>query len=294
MALIPAIAQTRGIQVERSPMALRAANVGYAGRSQEVISAERFEGLRQGDGWFEARSGHTVFFPAHLASLSEEGLGIYDLDARTWKVIPPFDLAARAGWYTPHPDDGSPPNTVQSVAIGGGRAWIGTAGVGVLALDLDTGAWSRYDVKAGVLPGIHSTVLYADDDYVFVLSGGPTGGWEQRLPGVREEQLAPALEVHSLRREAWLRVRAVARENVLEFGWTGSPAVAMPCDTRPWAQATWVPLESCRRPRFAKPAPDKDGYELGRELPDPGAPIRFLIRRSELEQAFHRAIGVIA
>ena len=146
------------------------------------------------------------------------------------------------------------------------------------------GTWSRHDVKAKGHPGIHSMVFYADDEYVLGKSGGPTAGWKDRLPEVREGDLGPALEVYSIRRDRWLRVRSIPRENVIEFGWTSHPGVSIQCDTRRYARAPVMPLEMCTWPDYGKAAPG--GYELGYTFNEPGAPLRFVIRKNQLDAAF--------
>ena len=198
-----------------------------------------------------------------------------------------FDRVRKPRWYTPRPDDADLPGDIEGLGIGDGKVWMGSNGVNIIARDLRDGRWSRHDVKARPFPGIHATVLHADDHYVVALTGGPSGGWRERLPDVRrQEQLGPAVEVYSVKRGAWLRITGVARENVLEFGWTDYIAVSMPCDTRRFARVAIVPLESCMMPQYAKSARGESGYELGRTFNEPGSPFRFILRTKELDAAF--------
>ena len=278
--------QSGALLVERSPMRLRASGATYEGVTRDSVPLESLERARKLDYWVEARSGDTVFFPAHLMS-SAEGLGDYRIGAGTWTSYPMFGLATAAGWYKPLPDENSFPDDIHSVTVGAGRVWMGTVGLGIVARNLRDRTWSRYDVKSGVLPGIHSFVFHADDEYVFAKSGGPSGDWKERLPDVRQGDFGPALEVYSLRRDAWLRVRGVPRENVLTFGWTTSRFVSIACDTRHFARSAWMPLEMCTWPEYVEPAPAADdGYFLGREFPDPGAPLRYRISKDQLAMAF--------
>jgi hypothetical protein len=45
-------------------------------------------------------------------------------------------------------------------------------------------------------------------------------------------------------------------------------------------------VERCTRPRRVKPLSDSGGYELRRDFNEPGAPLRNVVRRQELEAAF--------
>jgi hypothetical protein len=268
------------LQIERSPMVVRASGVSYEGIAHTGMSLERLEAERTDKFWMEVKSDGTTYFRS-------EGLGVYRHGGDAWVTYPMFGLAVAAGWFAPQPDDRYLFNDIEGLGIGGGKVWMGSNGVGIIARDLRDGRWSRHDAKAMPLPGIHSTLLHADDNYVFALSGGPTGGWRERLPDVySEEQLGPAVEVYSVRHGAWLRVVGVSRENVLEFGWTGYTGVSMPCDTRPLARLAFVPLESCTLPEYAKTARGEAGYELGRTFNEPGAPFRFVLRTKELDAAF--------
>lgn len=279
----PQIAQLRA---EASPMRLRASGVWFTTGTTKEMTEEDFTRSRADEYWQEARWQNTLFFPSHLGPGNDEGLGVYRLGAKTWTIYPMFALATAVGWYTPLPDEDSLPDAIYSVAVGAGRVWMGTNGLGIVARDLRDGTWSRHDVKEQGLPGIRSTVYYADDEYVIGQSGGASHGWKERLPNVREGDLGPALEIYSLRRNRWIRVRAVPRANVLKYGWTTSARVSVACNTRYSANADALPLEMCTYPEYVKASPDLDGYELGREFPDPGEPLRYVIRTSQLESAF--------
>ena len=275
----------RNLHVERSPMVLRASGVSYDGIARTEMSSERLARLRMDQYWTETQSDRTTYFRADRVSTHYEGLGVYRLGEDAWATYPMFGLAVAAGWFTPEPDDGHLPNDIEGVGIGGGKVWMGSNGVGIIARDLRDGRWSRYDTKSKPLPGVHSVLLHADDHYVFAVSVGPSGDWRERLPDVRSaQQLGPALEVYSVRDGTWLRVRGVSRESVLEFGWTHDVAVAMPCDTRLLSGQALVPLKVCTMPRYAKAVHAEAGYELGRVFN--GAPFRFIIRTKELNAAF--------
>ena len=277
----------RSMHVERSPMVLRASGVSYDGIARTGMSPEDLPRLRMDTDWREVQSGRTTYFRADRVSTGFEGLGVYRVGEDAWVTYPMFGLAVAAGWFTPQPDDGPLPNDIEGLGIGGGKVWMGSNGVGIIARNLGDGRWTRYDAKSAPLPGIHSILLHADNDYVWAVSGGPSGDWRERLPDVRSaRQLGPALEVYSLRRGTWLRVRSVPREDVLEFGWTDSPQVAMSCDTRPLARQALVPLEFCAIPEYAKAAQGETGYELGRVLNEPGRSFRFVIRTADLDAAF--------
>ena len=270
------------LRVDASPMRLRASGVAYAGVTKDM-DLEDLARARKDEFWQEVQWKDTTFFPAHFLSL-DGGLGAYTPGAKTWTWYPMSALAVAAKWYVALKDDDDLSADIHGVAIGGGRVWMGSIGIGIVAKDLRDGTWSRYDVKAQGLPGIHSMVLYADDEYVIGKSGGPSGGWMERLPGVREGDLGPALEVYSLRQDRWLRVRAVPRSNVVAFGWSGTEGVSMPCDTREYATVPFLPLELCTWPLYGKAA--SGGYELGRDFSEPGSPIRFVIRKDQLATAF--------
>ena len=273
-------APTPNLRVERSPMVLRASGVSYDGIAHTGMSLERLARERTDKYWIEVQSHSTTYF-------GSEGLGVYRHGEDAWVTYPMFGLAVAAGWFAPQPDDRYLLNDIEGLGIGGGKVWMGSNGVGIIARDLRDGRWSRHDAKATPLPGIHSTLLHADDDYVFALSGGPSGDWRERLPDVRsDEQLGPAVEVYSVRHGAWLRLVGVSRKNVLQFGWTDYIGVSMPCDTRPLARLALVPLESCTMPRYAKTARGEAGYELGNTFNEPGAPFRFVVRTKELNAAF--------
>jgi hypothetical protein len=85
--------------VEGSPMRLRTSAATYHGVEQESISSQILEQSRKHGDWYEARSGETIFFSAHLSSVtSEEGLGEYQWGAGTWRRYPMFALAIAAGY----------------------------------------------------------------------------------------------------------------------------------------------------------------------------------------------------
>ena len=122
-------------------------------------------------------------------------------------------------------------------------------------------------------------------DKFFASSGGPSGGWKEHLPDVREDDLGPALEVYSLRRNRWIRVTGVPREDVVQFGRTG-PFTAMSCDTRYFAKRPLFPLETCTWPDHVEPAPSRGGYLLSRNFGEQGEPLRYVVRKDLLEAAF--------
>jgi hypothetical protein len=277
------------LRVTRSPMALRASGAKYAGVSHDSVETNELESrlkqARDDPDWIEARSTDRIFFDADLTH-STEGLGMYRNGAKEWTSYPMSKLAIAAGWYVPPAGDQYFPDFIRGVAVAGGRVWMGSGGIGIAAMDLRDRTWSRYDVKAGVLPGIHTEVFYGDDEYLFAMSGGPTGGWEEHLPGVREADLGPALEAYSVRRDRWLRVTGVPREDVIQFGWTSSGRVSIGCDTRRFAEGAILWLELCTWPRHVEAAPARGGYLLWTEFPEPGAPLRYVIRKDLLETAF--------
>jgi hypothetical protein len=262
-------------------MRLRASGASYSG-VKKSLTRQEFDRVRKREDWQEVRWNDTVFFPGNLTSM-EEGLAAFTLGTERSTAFPMSALATATGWYNSS-DDEDLPDFIHGVALGGGRIWMGTVGLGIVARNVRDGTWSRHDVKVKGLPGIHSMVLYADDEYVLGKSGGPTGGWKDRLPEVREGDLGPALEVYSIRRDRWLRVRSIPRENVIEFGWTSHPGVSIQCDTRRYARAPVMPLEMCTWPDYGKAAPG--GYELGYTFSQPGAPLRFVIRKTQLDTAF--------
>jgi hypothetical protein len=287
--------QSASLRVEPSPMKLRGAGVIYERAERNEMTPDDLDRGRKLDYWVEARFGDTIFFPAHLISL-DEGLGVYRIGADTWSAYPMFGLAIAAGWYRPSPGEHSFTDGIHGVTVGAGRVWMGTIGLGIVARDLLGRRWSRYDVKWGVMPGIHSSVFHADDEYVFAMSGGPSGDWETRLPDVTIDDLRPALHVYSLRRDARLRVRAVPRENVVTFGWMGDPGPGGPypaiwCDTRHYARTAYMSLEMCTWPRHVEAAPSSGGYLLVHEFNDAGAPLRFTITKDQLAKAFDSLRG---
>jgi hypothetical protein len=120
--------------VEGSPMQLRGSGATYQGVEQDSFSPEILEQSRNHEDWYEARSGKAIFFSAHLsAATSDEGLGEYRWGAGTWRRYRMFALAIAAGWYKPAPGENSFPEFIRGVAVGGGRVWMGSAGVGVIA-----------------------------------------------------------------------------------------------------------------------------------------------------------------
>lgn len=258
---------TGGLGVERSSRALRASGAAFAGVKWGWPAAYRPE--EPGPDHSQAVRGEGfVFFDAAPLDHSSGGLGRYKPGDAHWYSYPLSMVAEAAGWYPP--GSRAARDSIRGLAIGGGRVWMGSIGVGVLARDLRDGTWSRHDTRAWPTPDAHAIVLHADDDYVFVES-------------VRPE---PAIEVYSIRQAVWLRLRAVPRENVLEFGWTSSDRVMIRCDTRPMAFPSEVPLTPCTQPRLVKPLPEGRGYELSKTFDEPGAPLRILVRKKELEAAF--------
>lgn len=275
-------------------MKLRHSGATFDGVVKDPMPRHELDGYRKAEDWLEAQSGQTLFFPAHLASHSPEGLAVYRLDSGSLTVYPIFALAVAAGWYKPQQDENSFPDFIRGVGVAGNRVWMGSAGAGIVTRDLASGRWSRYDGKSTPLPGIHSEVFHADAEYVFAYSVDPSSGWKERLPDAREGDLGPALEVYSLRRDRWIRVRGIPRANVLQFGWTESWPVAIGCDTRQYARTAVMPIEMCTRPERVEPAPEHRGYLLTREFADPGAPLRYIVRTSQLDRAFESFYGVRA
>ena len=84
---------------------------------------------------------------------------------RKVKEFNPFHVASSQG-HMPPTIEGLD-NAARGFEGGGGRIWFGTNGVGLLAYDPARDLWERHDVKQESVPGWQSTVLHADDHYVF-------------------------------------------------------------------------------------------------------------------------------
>lgn len=84
---------------------------------------------------------------------------------RKVKEFNPFHVASSQG-HMPPTIEGLD-NAARGFEGGGGRIWFGTTGVGILAYDPARDLWERHDVKQESVPGWQSTVLHADDRYVF-------------------------------------------------------------------------------------------------------------------------------
>lgn len=112
---------------------------------------------------------------------------------RKVKEFNPFHVASSQG-YMPSTLEGLD-KAARGFGGGGGRIWFGTNGVGILAYDPARDLWARHDVKQESVPGWQSTVLHADDHYVFA----KTEAFEDH-PG-------SGLCVFSIESEAWFELK---------------------------------------------------------------------------------------
>jgi hypothetical protein len=82
------------------------------------------------------------------------------------KIYQPYVLALRSGWYKRR-GDSEPNNNVWGLFESGGRIWMGTNGLGVLAFDPRRGVWSRYDWQRRARPGLTTYLTFVDERYLF-------------------------------------------------------------------------------------------------------------------------------
>ena len=80
--------------------------------------------------------------------------GLFAEDGRRGvsKVYQPYDLASKAGWYKGEGEP-EPNNNIWGLFVSGGKVWMGTNGLGVLAFDPVREEWTRYDWQTEAVPG---------------------------------------------------------------------------------------------------------------------------------------------
>lgn len=142
-----------------STLKLRAAGINYAG-----VEASAGDVCLHADG--VETGGRTFYWSDAVMDglFAEDGLGGGS------KVYQPYELARRAGWYKggggsegPEPND-----NIWGLFVSGGKVWMGTDGLGVLALDPARDVWSRYDWQAEAAPGTRTDLVYVDEKHLFV------------------------------------------------------------------------------------------------------------------------------
>jgi hypothetical protein len=97
---------------------------------------------------------------AHMDGLFVEG------GAEPSKVYQPYALALRSGWYKRR-GDSEPNNNVWGLSESGGKIWMGTDGLGVLAFDPQRSVWSRYDWQRMARPGLTTYLTFVDERHLF-------------------------------------------------------------------------------------------------------------------------------
>jgi hypothetical protein len=264
---------------------LQVSNVKFDGQPSDRTDPPGPGDDSQGlDGQGPVDTGKTIFFRAHFLGWSSDGLAAWHAETRTWRTYPMSALAEAARWYGVERQTERVDNDIHGLAGTADRIWMGTSGLGIVMLDVRTTQWSRYDVQARPEPGRNNRVHYADDDYVFAWGGGrstskPTGNPELSYPG---------LEVHSVKRNAWVRIDAVPRANVISLATnSGIAGVAMSCSQVPYDTEPYVPLSECGAsyPDRVTRIQNGDAYELERLFPSPGVSARYILTRQQLETA---------
>ncbi|MBI3273209.1 MAG: hypothetical protein HYZ53_29735 [Planctomycetes bacterium] len=189
------------LRVRKHPMRLLAQDVHFAGKQVTCLPSpdEWNPQVQYGDVSFLQRCYHGD--PLIVRNNRTGAFAEFDF----------WSLAAAAGWYAA--GEGNP-RGVSGLKRGGRWLWMGTAGLGILALDPQTYNWRRYDVKDTPIPGDHAWVTYADSDFVF------TGrGYRESL----SPSVAASLLIFSLRHEEWLAIEAVPTRDAIGLGTSAIP-----------------------------------------------------------------------
>jgi hypothetical protein len=257
--------------VSASPYKRLASEVRYAGKSQRAFGDEQKVRSRLTADRFVI-AGTAYYRQLWMSGLNYEGLISQDLADGSWTVYPLFRLAIAAGWYAPagKADDEYLPDSPQGVFRVGDTLWIGSNGVGVLAFDASRKLWSRYDVKTTPILGDHATVRYADEEYLFVVAG--------EFPN-------PSLHVYSMKRDAWLRLRAVPTTSVSSYGWSDG-LYQVSWDHRPFATKDYLPIDwSLAHPHELTGTADGSGYRFDNPY-SKRSRTTFTVSRAQLARAF--------
>lgn len=139
-----------------SSLARRAVGVRYAG--VEVSAGDvclHAEGLDFGGRTFNWSDAQT------------DGLFVEDKLRAAAKVYQPYGLALKAGWYK-GVGEPEPHNNIWGLFVSGGKIWMGTDGLGVLAFDPGREEWTRYDWQTGAAPGVRANLAFIDGKHMFV------------------------------------------------------------------------------------------------------------------------------
>ena len=212
--------------VSPSKFKLQSAGIVYQGEKcspsdkTEKVYSDSNEVLRIGD---------DAFYQAHRFYKygRGDGLVIENFSARACRIYPMFDLAEAAGWLKRGENDGAPPNAIRGLYRVGNALWMGSNGIGVAVLDLETKTWSRYDLKSNVVAGDHLQLDYADDHYAFVTRG---------------EFPEASLHIYSVKRNKWIGLKAVSSKLVSECGYS-TGLVQVPVDHCVYTKQKYIPID---------------------------------------------------
>jgi hypothetical protein len=268
--------------VERSFLTLQGSNVVFDGRA-----SDRREPPGPGDdsgdlhGWGPVEAGDTVFYRAFFLGWYSDGLAAWHAPTRTWRSWRMSALAEAGGWYGAERGPDTIADDVRGLAGTRARVWMGTNGVGIVVLDVQSRRWSRYDVQWRAEPGRQNWIRYADDEYVFA-----SGGAVSRATAADDEQYDAGLQVYSIARDRWVRIAAVPRASVISLATNRGLPVAMPCSQERYDRAAYVPLRECSAHHADRVVRHGDAYEFELTFPPPGVSGRYTLTRNQLDAAF--------
>lgn len=143
-----------------TPLKVRAAGIVYAGVEASAGDVcTHVEGVELGGRTF------------NWSDAQMDGLFVEDRLAGASKIYQPYVLARRAGWHVGG-DEPEPNNNIWGLFVSGGRVWMGTNGLGVLAFDPRREEWTRYDWQTKADPGVRTELVFIDGRHMFVNRGG--------------------------------------------------------------------------------------------------------------------------
>ncbi len=98
--------------------------------------------------------------------------GLFEEAGNASKIYQPFDLAAKAGWYTAVREDDNTSNNIWGLLQSGDRIWMGSDGLGILSFDPQRRLWSRYDWQYEAQTDALTHLNFVDEKFFFFVGKG--------------------------------------------------------------------------------------------------------------------------
>lgn len=149
------------------------------------------------------KTGNNIFYQPDWNGPDEDGLRLQRINPRTCTRYSMVDLAESAGWFKRTKDDNPMIGRFSGLRRIGNKLWIGSA-FGLIVFDTKSKRWSRFAVKEKVNQVINTSLIFGDNDYLFMRGGSP-----------------PSLIIYSVKENKWLELKSIPRKAFVEFGYTG-------------------------------------------------------------------------